>query len=45
MLLHAPKKEKRKSKHQVHLALGEVEGSLLMLLLEEGLHGTPKMRP
>lgn len=44
MLLHVPKKEKRKSKLLVHLALEELEGSQLILLLEEGLHETAKTR-
>lgn len=44
MLLHVPKKEKRKSKLLVHLVLEELEGNRLLLLLEEGLHETTKMR-
>lgn len=44
MLLHVPKKEKRKSKLLVRLALEELEGNPLILLLEEGLHETAKMK-
>lgn len=44
MLLRVPKKEKRKNKLLVHLALEELEGNQLILLLEEGLHETAKTR-
>lgn len=44
MLLHVPKKEKRKRKLLAHLVLEEVGGNQLVLLLQEGLHETARTR-